>query len=200
MATRTDTRRKMDLVPLLVLGIISIVVAGSIDAAPRPVLPEGEWSAVVDGIRGRLITTPRTEDGRPQVQIDLELENVSDLKNPIEIPWTDVRNHLELSLEDENGIAAGGDIKPAGNHMTPLPYWLKLPSETLIRFTISSGAYEYFPDGRVWLRPLPFHAWLMTENRGRRLYLRGKLVPGKSTESGHTPWKGPLALPRVALH
>ena len=199
MATRTDTRRKMDLVPLLVLGIISIVVAGSIDAAPRPVLPEGEWSAVVDGIRGRLITTPRTEDGRPQVQIDLELENVSDLGNPIEISWTDVHNQLELSLEDENGIAAGGAIKPAGNHMTPTPFWLQLPSETLIRFTVSSGAYEYFPDGRVWLRPLPFSAWFMTENRGRKLYLRGRLVPGKSTESGHTPWKGPLALPRVAL-
>jgi hypothetical protein len=47
------------------------------------------------------------------VQIDLELENVSNLGNPIEIPWTDVHNHLELSLEDENGIAAGGAIKPA---------------------------------------------------------------------------------------
>jgi hypothetical protein len=156
MATRTDTRRKMGLVLLLVRGIISMVVAGSIDAAPRPVIPEGEWSAVVDGIRGRLITTPRTKDGRPQVQIDLELENVSDLGNPIEIPWIEVHNHLELSLEDENGTAAGGALKPAGNHMTPPPFWLQLPAETLIRFTISSGAYEYFPDGRVWLRPLPF--------------------------------------------
>ena len=199
MATRTDTRRKMGLVLLLVLGIISRVVAGSIDAAPRPVLPEGEWSAVVDGIRGRLITTPRTEEGRPQVQIHLELENVSDLGNPIEIRWTDVRSHLQLSLEYDNRVAAAGYIEPGGNHMTPSPFWLQLPSESSMRFTISSGAYDYLSDGRVWLRPLPFRAWIMTENRGRKLYLRGKLIPNQSTEDGHSPWKGPLDLPRVAL-
>ena len=102
-----------------------------------------------------------------------------------------------LSLEDENGNAAEGAIKPAGNHMTPPPFWRQLPSETLIRFTISSGAYEYFPDGRVWLRPLPFHAWLMTENRGRRLIFAGSLSQASPWRGG--PWKVPLALPRVLL-
>jgi hypothetical protein len=199
MATRTDTHRKMGRLPLVALGIIALVLTGSIDASPGLVLPEGEWSAVVDGVRGRLAVIPRMLNEKPQVQIDLELENVSTLGTPIEIPWTDVRSLLQLSLEDENGVAAAGDIKPAGNHMTPLPFWLQLPYESSMRFTISSGAYQYFPDGRVWLRPLPFSAWIMTENRGRKLYLRGKLVPNKSTENGHTPWKGPLDLPRVAL-
>ena len=60
------------------------------------------WSAAVDGLRGNYIATAFQDAGRPQVRLELELQNVRDVLNPLEIPWRAPSwNMLDLTLTDE---------------------------------------------------------------------------------------------------
>src|SRR4051812_23001173 len=46
------------------------------------------WSPVVNGLRGRLIATPvKDPSGKPQVRLELVLDNVSDSAAPINLGW-----------------------------------------------------------------------------------------------------------------
>jgi hypothetical protein len=157
------------------------------------------WSATVEGVRGRLIVTSAPAiDGKPQVRIELEIENVSDSAMPIAIGWGNLSQVLELSLEDESGAPVARDAVP-GNEITMQPSWLALPVSSSLRVVASKAAYEHVPNGRTMLRPFTFQAWTIPAARGP-LYLRGKLTPLQVNDAGNRrPWSGPLSLPRVPL-
>jgi hypothetical protein len=199
--------------------VVVIVLAGScrsrttdpLRAASRltstaEVLPpsatEGQWSSVVDGLRGRLIATAQTLEGKPQVQIDVELENVSD--GSIAIQWWDAESALSYSLEADDGPATADEIFPGGSHWIPnKSSLLFVPSRTSMRMTAVTQAYEYLANGGVLLRPETFHAWIIPKTPTQKLFLRGRFqtggVTGSESEQALTGWKGPLELPRVAL-
>jgi hypothetical protein len=164
-------------------------------AARLPGTGDG-WSAVVRGLRGRLVTTKASDSaGRPQLRLDLELENVTDSAAPIEIFWGDFGSMLRLELEDEAGTVLPKDAV-GGSFASGPPHWLAVPVSSAIRMTISKAAYEYVPGGRVLLRPMTFQAWAVPATRTGKVFLRGTLTPPTSTEGS---WTGALDLPRVAL-
>jgi hypothetical protein len=91
---------------LIVLAPDRVTAAGSGKAIDRPdavtpIIPQqstgstrpvaqagelrGDWSLPIDGLRGRLIATTVEDNGRPQVRLELELENVRDAATPIAI-------------------------------------------------------------------------------------------------------------------
>jgi hypothetical protein len=171
-------------------------------AAPTqaPAAHAEEWSPAVEGVRGRLILTPDEANGRPQLRVELELQNVSDNGLPIEISWGGLGSMLQLSLEDESGKV----VPPAGiggNELSPPQRWLQLPVNSSLRVTISKSAYEYVPGpaGRTLLRPVSLQAWDLPKTRGAKLFLKAKLTPLPAPADGHRPWSGPLEIPRVAL-
>ena len=162
---------------------------------------EPVWSKAMQGVRGRIIATP-THDaaGRPQLELDLVLENVSDLAAPIEIAWGSFGGMLKLTLEDE----AGKVVPPhgvGGNEMTIPTRWLQLPLSSALRMNVSRAAYEYVSATRTMLRPVSWQAWDLPSPRTSKLYLRVELKPmwDPPAPADHHAWAGPLWFPRVEL-
>jgi hypothetical protein len=137
-------------------------------------------------------------NGRPQLRIDLELENVSDSASPIELAWANLGSDVELSLEGENGTVVPRSAV-AGNEFSFPPYTLRIPVDSAVRITISPAAYEYVPAGAKLLRPLTFQAWDLSQASAAKLYLKGKVMPPKMANADRKLWVGPLELPRVEL-
>jgi hypothetical protein len=165
-----------------------------------PTAPDGAgWSPGSHGLRGRLVVTQMPgEPGQPQIRLDLELENVSDSAMPIEIWWESFADMLELTLEDEAGVALPREMI-GGNYLSPPPHWLAIPHGAAIRLRISRNVYEYVRPGRTLIRPFSLQAWVSPAAPAGTLYLRGTLTAKATGETGHRAWTGPLALPRVAL-
>ena len=181
--------------------LMAIVVPRAAQApAPPPRVIEGRWSAAVNGLRGRLLLTGVNEGTRPQLRIDLELENVSDVLGPIEIPWREPPSTIvRFSFEDASGPVVSG-FTPGGNEHSTMPYVLTIPRAGVTRMTVSPGAYEYLKDGRVWLRPFTFVGWEMPSTPDRH-YLLARVEPKApdARDQWPRPWVGPLILPRVPL-
>ena len=159
----------------------------------------GAWSKELHGVRARLIATSLAAyKDKPQLGLAVEIENASDSATPISIWWGYLGDMLTLTLEDEAGkpCAMAGI---GGNHIDGPPFRLPLPVGTTLRATISSGALEYVPSGRVLLRPFSLVAWELAPTRSSKLYLRAKLAPGAPTDGKRASWSGPLELPRIAL-
>jgi hypothetical protein len=168
--------------------------------APQLTSPRDDsdnWSPVVEGVRGRLIATSAQDAGRPQIRLDLELENVTDLGTPIEIWWTNWSAMLDLSLEDSTGTVLPR-LGLAGNEAGPPPFWLALLRHGSMRAMITKHAFEYVSNDRLLLRPTTFQGWALAD-RTSPLYLRGTLTPKPSPQPRDRAWRGPLAFPRVRV-
>jgi hypothetical protein len=160
------------------------------------------WSGAVDGIRGRLIATATQDPGadRPQFRLELELQNVDTVANPIEIWWTGLSSMLELTLEDESGTPVPQTLRPAGNEMIPSPEWLPLLFQSTVKLVVARAGYEYQGSGRAWLRPMQWVAWdVASLPPGRRLFIRGTLTPKAAPQPRQREWRRSLALPRVEI-
>jgi hypothetical protein len=176
---------------------------------------QGDWSPVVDGLRGRLIAISSEDGGRPQVRLDLELANDRPVINPLPIWWAGLTGMLALTL-DENGTEIQR-IEGGGNEMIPPPYWLELPHKSTLRMTITPQGFEYLADGRVLFRPTTFQEWALHSLPQSGLYLSGRFTPTTAPEPAITtprpttmgqalreavpdrPFRSQLVLPRVQL-
>jgi hypothetical protein len=184
------------------IGLATVLAVCAVRASSRQPqsVAAGDWSDPVNGLRGRLVLTPDRQDDRPQLKLDLELENRRDSLGPLEIRWDDPPSrNLQLSLEDEAGSPVVDKMIPGGNERHSLAYHLAIPKDATIRIPITERAYAYQPDGQVWLRPFAFVKWTLPTNRSQ-LYLRGSVrpLPGDEPAPALT-WKGSLPLPRVRL-
>ena len=145
----------------------------------------------MEGLRARLIATPHGRD----LALDLEIENVSDVGNPMEIWWDDLDGILRLSLDTDAGAVATAGI--GGSHASPPPYWLMLPVSSKLTISITPNAYEDVSGTRTMFRPLTFQGWDMPAGK---LYLHGELAPPAPTDrDGRRPWLGKISLPRIEL-
>jgi hypothetical protein len=179
------------------------VASTSAPNPPRDARDVGAWSPVVEGVRGRLVATALVDaNGKPQLAVDLDLENVSDMGNPIEIYCGgDGQALVHFAAEDESGTALAQPSHMGGSYASPPPFWLELLHGSSLHVTITKAAYEYVSPTDVLLRPKTFEAWPLPAQRTTKLYLRAKVVafPSPPDARDHRAWKGPLDLPRVAL-
>jgi hypothetical protein len=158
----------------------------------------GAWSQTVSGVRGRLVIVPQDSEGRPQIRVDLELENLREVANNVEIWWSNAGLMLDFQLEDEQGtpIAKGAAF---GNEAQPFPTWLILPHASALRVTL-------FPVGLAGRQfRLPnFQEWDLSHQPTGTLCLRATFKPRAAPDSANVtrnrrPWIGPLALPCAPL-
>jgi hypothetical protein len=181
--------------------LLVALVSGTATSNSQPTSTD-QWSPAVDGIRARLIAVPTENGGRPQLRLELELENVSDSGNPIEIWWTGLSSMLDLALEDETGKALPR-ISAGGNELTPLPFWLPILHQSSLRVVVAAKAYEYRDPDRVFLRPMVFQEWALAPSASpSRLFIRGTLTPKDAPERSerrNQAWRGPLKLPRAEI-
>lgn len=178
----------------------------SVDAATdaRPVAPsqrtDGGWSAVVDGLRGRLSVGDEGK-GPMQKTVDLELESAVG-SDPIEVLWGDAGSFVGFSLENAAGTVMVGQVSVAG-YPVQFPYGMVLPGGATVRLPITRSAIEYPEDGGAFFRPTMPQRWPLDGGVTDGLYLRAKLVASaekRKARPGTRAWAGPeLALPRVAL-
>jgi hypothetical protein len=181
--------------------LLAIVVRRAAQApGPPPRVIEGRWSAIVNGLRGRLLLTADDEGTRPQLRIELELENVRDTLRPIEIPWREPPSSIvQFSLEDQAGAPVVSDIIPGGNEFSTMPYVLTLPMSSATPHDTVAWRIR-IPKDAILFRPFTFVGWRMTAAPAP-LYLSAKLAPKRPDTADQTRrlWVGPLVLPRVAL-
>jgi len=135
---------------------------------------DATWSPTVAGLRGRLLATPYSVEGRRQLALDLEVENIADGLNPISLSWTTPASDslLELSLEREDGTPIPKRAE-AGNEFSTGRYLVQIPRHSAIRISVSKAAYEYQPGRSRRFRPTWFFSWDIPSEV--RLYLRGSL-------------------------
>lgn len=177
------------------LPVLLLLAAASADAAPATT-----WSAPGEGLRARLVATAATVDHKPQIELALEIENVSDVDGGIAIPWGDPNTMLKFVLEDE----AGKPLEPGpvgGNYASGPPYVVLLPVNSSLHYTITKAAFEYVPGGKTAFRPLTFQSWDLPAKHGK-LFVRATLVPAKLDARTKLPSRAftkPIELPRVAL-
>lgn len=179
------------LLPLTLLAASTTVA----EAAP------GNWSPTVEGIRARLVSTPTTDASkRTQVEIWLEVENVSDTDGGIPLPWGYVGDMLQFTVEDDAGkVVQGAGV--GGSYASGGPYLVALPVGATLRVPVSKGAYEYPAGGKIYFRPLTFQAWDLPVKHPKWT-LKAKLSPhpmDKGTKLPSRAWTKPLELPKIEL-
>jgi hypothetical protein len=175
-------------------AVVVALLAGASGQDPQP--QEPAWSPPVGGLRGRLVVRagPAT-NGTPILAVYLELENVSDVANPIEVPSTWA---LDSALRDASGRAVPETPAPA-DILTPSPFELVVPHDGLLRFRVSVSGYAV-GEGEGAMVGMESGCWVIKKGDAGRYALGGtfRAVPDPAA-GGRRMWQGELALPPCAL-
>lgn len=126
----------------------------------------GEWSDAVGGLRGRLLFAEGEKVSGTRIGVVyLELQNLSDVSNPLDI----YDGALSGQFVDSSGRQVEQSHGPA-NVMSPLPFWMVLPHDSTLRFRVSVTGYGTPKDGGLSIG-LPSGHWL--------------IPPVSGTDTGH---------------
>jgi hypothetical protein len=173
-----------------------MLLATSMSHAAEP--ETGSWSEPVEGVRGRIIVAEDPKvNGTIMLAVYLELQNVSDVANPIEI-YFDPDRTVQCQLLDANNKPAAISGLPA-SIMQPPPFWLSLPYDSSMRFRVSVSGYGVPKDaGR--LIPMTCGDWIIKadDHAVRSLEVTLNVSPPKAT-SGHRAWRGTIKMPGVKI-
>ena len=116
----------------------------------------GEWSDAVGGLRGRLLFAEGEKVSGTRIGVVyLELQNLSDVSNPLDI----YDGALSGQFVDSSGRQVEQSHGPA-NVMSPLPFWMVLPHDSTLRFRVSVTGYGTPKDGGLSIG-LPSGHWLI---------------------------------------
>jgi hypothetical protein len=185
----------MRLIPLLVLAMAPAAWADA-----KPAAPSSNWSAESEGLRARLVATATTDDqNRPEIELAIEIENVSDIDGGIGVPWGDPNTMFSFAIEDEHGKALTHS-GIGGSYASGPPYVVLLPVQSTLHYRVTPGAIEYVPGGTTMFRPLTFQAWDLPAKHGP-LFLKATLSPAK-VDAKALPRRAmtkPIELPKIQL-
>jgi dienelactone hydrolase len=158
----------------------------------------GDWSEPVAGLRGRLLFGEGEKfNGTRMGIVYLELQNVSDVGNPMEI-YFNIDRALPCELLDGDGKPVAQAGSPA-SIQTPLPYWIALPHDSSLRFRVSVTGYGVPRDGGLQIGMMAGD-WRIAPTSHGDYFLASRFVvsPPKDPNRPH-PWKGVLNLPKVKI-
>ena len=160
-------------------------------------LPSPGWSPAVNGLRGRLLVSPGAGTLPRTVRVDLELENVSDVANPIEIYW-DIDGVLSFSLADGDGREIA-NTPTAASIRRSSPHWLMLPFDSALRINITTHGYGVMPEPGVFIGLPHMDAWQFEASDMRRRLLHGVFTATATVAAHDRQWQGTLDLPIVEI-
>jgi dienelactone hydrolase len=174
----------------------------ALDWLARWLAPEvretGDWSEPLAGLRGRLhFGEGEKFNGTRMAIIYLELQNVSDVGNPMEV-YFNIHNALPCDVFDGDGKPVAQAGSPA-SIQTPLPYWISLPHDSSLRFRVSVTGYGVPRDGGLQIGMMAGD-WRLPAGSQGDYFLAARFIvsPPKDPNRPH-PWKGVLVLPRVKV-
>lgn len=179
-----------------------------------------DWSEVTNGLRARLeISDSGRVDGKIHYSVVyLELENRSDVLNPMEIYFDDA-NGLKSQLTDDSG-APPPPIGEVVSEFVPGPYWISLPLGATLKFPISAEGHTLMPQTEGMAVVLHgggngnggvAAAWVVPDQATEDYYLSASLSVPPPTNSFAKwsftppdpprlhPWQGVLQLPKVKI-
>jgi hypothetical protein len=154
---------------------------------------EGPWSQEVNGLRARVVLK-RTHVfyGTPIISPFLELQNVSDVANPMKVRWTRQAMKLRVldaqgrKLEEAPSAHSGGIIEKLD---------LILPCTSTLSFDASLGGLSVAGDSVGQLESWTF------DRADKDYYLHAVLeIPeGDRNNDGSIPWDGKIEIPPVLV-
>ena len=157
----------------------------------------GAWSEPVDGLRGRLIAKEGSAfHGTKMADIYLELENVSDVGNPMQFYFDPIK-----SIESRCFYSNGKDIMQpptAADVITPSAYWLSIPSDGRLKFKISVTGYGVYDNSGSNVQMMSGN-WLIKPGDKGKYYLEAKLISHPPESSRIRAWSGELKFPKVLI-
>lgn len=184
--------------------ILSFVLLDFAVRAAEPIA-SGDWSEAVEGLRGRLhFAEDAPLNGTRVALIYLELENVSDVINPLLV---------DLPAPQLDLIDAAGKSVPqspaAASLMMPPPYALVLPFDSKLRLRVSVSGYGISRSAGLAIQ-LSSGFWTIPSDNNAERYIRGTLsVPEldpldiegrrRDIKRGNRVWRGTLALPKLKI-
>ncbi len=181
------------------LAICASAVGLVTEQAAPVVAAENLWSKPDGGIRGRLVVARGAPlNGTSQVQVYLELQNVSDVANSIHITPA---HSMSFEVVDAKSNA----VKPAGLSLdvsTPDDrFGLVLPHQSTMRFLVSVTGIGV-PKDKKWQVSVPhessFRSWVIERTDANPYFLSGIFKATAERQVGRT-WAVDLSLPKVAV-
>ena len=157
----------------------------------------GAWSEPVDGLRGRLIAKEGSVfHGTKMVDIYMELENVSDVGNPMQLYFDPIKS-IDSRCFDTNGKDL---VQPptVADVITPSAYWLSIPNDGKLKFKISVAGYGVYENSGTNIQMMSGN-WLIKPGDRGKYYLEAKLVSKPPESSRIRAWSGELKLPKVLV-
>jgi hypothetical protein len=162
-------------------------------------IKDEEWSQPVEGIRGRLVLTRGdTFNGTLQIQVYLELQNVSDIANPVRI----LNGHsFTFDLTDSNGKNQPPFCGPVDILMPNDTVGLVLPYKSTLRFLVSVSGVG-IPKDKAAQISVPYesgHTCWIIEGGKTSLYFLSGTFKATAEQGGHQIGKIVIALPKVQV-
>jgi hypothetical protein len=176
------------------LAVLSAIILFSAAAGAQSV---GEWSKPVDGLRGRL----SVREGKPYIgtrmlDVYLELENVSDVANPIEL-YFDTERSIVSRVVDVNGNEVAQPQNGASIALPP-PFWIAVPSDGDLRFRVSVSGYGVYKNSGTQIQ-MNSGSWLIKPGDKNWYFLEASLVSRPPASDKRRAWSGELKLPKILI-
>ncbi len=158
----------------------------------------GDWSEPTNGLRGRLLFSEDAKfEGTEIGVIYLELQNVSDVLNPMEIYFD--ASQFQFGLGDVDGKSPMYNGGVVFDGFVLGPYWINLPQDSTLRFQINENGYGIPKDAGLAIG-LPRNFWVIPKTATNDYFLSASFdaIPAKDKDHIHA-WKGVLKLPPVKI-
>ena len=175
-------------------ALLTLVCSANIRAAYTRT---GDWSASVNGLRGRLsVSEDKPFNGTKMLAVYLELQNVSDVGNPIELYFDPIRTVVSRVIDD-----AGKDLAQppnAASITSPPPFWLSIPWDGSLRFHASVYGYGVYKDSGTQVS-MANGSWLIKPGDKSKYFLQASLISKPTAGDKRRAWTGELMLPKVEV-
>ena len=181
--------------PKIILALLATAVfAGVAYSSDEQV---GAWSVPVDGLRGRLITKEDKPFAGPRmIAAYIELENVSDVGNPMEFYFEPTESVVSKVVDDDGKPPP--PVPSAADIITGPPYWLAIPTDGSMRFRVSISGYGVFKNSGTNVQMMSGN-WVVKPDDKRKYYLEARFVSKPPASDKRRSWSGELNLPKVLI-
>jgi len=168
------------------------------------VIATGDWSEVVNGLRGRLLVyDDQGSSAANHARVYLELQHVFQgaWAIPLEI-YYDIGVRDDLHLEVRDRLDKPIPLAPiAIRGFVPNPCWVTLPCDSIVRLRadLYTLGPQSKPDGLEILAP--HGGWIIQPNATNDIFLCGSFTPPKDHPSclNYHVWQGTLNFPKVKI-
>jgi hypothetical protein len=183
---------------LIVAGLI-VALATMVDAQPATTrsASDDQWSNESNGLRARLsLRRSSVSNGTGIITTYLELENVSDMGNPMLIRGTPI----QFKVTDE----AGRDVPVSGGPFDGVSFGeteLTLPHDSALRYRIGPCGFGVPADQAALLDLGSSYGWVIPRD-GKKYYVSGVMeVAGVKEDRSQRGivWQGRIELPAVPI-